>query len=252
MLCIIKINHYIQSDKEIHSTGGTAMRVKTWCFDIIIISLLLFLATGGDAGAYTKQYTFRVPSRGKIYYSVTIPQNAERLIVGISKQTSFVNLAIYPPGKNKPSSTNTAWSSRSYKDPFSCSASKPKPGAWRIEVEGSVHISNVDRIKYVTGLLTINVKGGKVQTTEQDTGSSPGGGQTDQGGQSPYTQTGPSDPMGVPEAGTWMGSATEVRYNSRVQAHIDKGDYDMFKFYFPGGVINGNVSLTIIRDNSNN
>jgi hypothetical protein len=59
---------------------------------------------------------------------------------------------------------------------------------------------------------------------------------------------GPSGrPVSIAEAGTWMGSATAIEYDSHVKAYIKKNDYDMFKFYFPGGGLQiyskGNLDL---------
>ena len=38
----------------------------------------------------------------------------------------------------------------------------------------------------------------------------------------------------MPGAGTWFPSATTLEYDSRLKGYIKRGDYDMYKFYFPG------------------
>ncbi len=181
------------------------MKIKPLYFFCFFIFFLSHLMVVHRVEAGTANYNFRVPSRGKINYYVTIPKNVDLLKAVVSKQTNFVNLDIYAPGKSKPSCSNSAWSSRHYKDPFSCYASKPKPGKWRIEVEGSVHISKVDRIKYVTGLLTVSVKGGQAHVTGPPQGRPTGKEKIGQREQNQNQQRPSSGIIGTPKSvGEWI------------------------------------------------
>lgn len=122
--------------------------------------LLSHPATASVAYPMVKEFQFTVPSRGVKYYNISIPANAKRLKAVISGQTEMVNLSLYAPGKQTPASHNSTWSNLSnWRKALQCSVSKPKPGLWRVKVEGSVHKGKADKIKSVSGHLKIYVDG---------------------------------------------------------------------------------------------
>jgi len=134
------------------------------------ISCLIFICCFAfgteEANAFSNQYQFTIPSRGIQYYEVRVPEGAKQIKAVLSGQTQMVNLALYGPGKDVPSSKNSTWSNLSnWKKPLHCSVgivpnrSGQGPGIWRVKVEGAVHIGKVDKIKSVSGLLNIYVEG---------------------------------------------------------------------------------------------
>ena len=131
------------------------MFVINW---LIVLCCFVFGITG--ISAFTNTHQFTVPSRGIQYYEVGVPENAKQIKAIISGQTEMVNLSLYAPGENAPSSKNSTWSNLSnWKKAFQCSVNKPKPGIWRVKVEGAVHTGKAKKIKSVSGLLDIYVDG---------------------------------------------------------------------------------------------
>lgn len=138
---------------------------KAYFISCLIFMCCLVFGTE-ETSAFSNQYQFTIPSRGIKVYEVRVPENAKRIKAVISGQTEMVNLALYGPGKDVPSCKTTTWSNLSnWKKPLHCSINiVPKrggqgPGIWRVKVEGSVHKGKVDKIKSVSGLLTIRVDG---------------------------------------------------------------------------------------------
>jgi len=124
--------------------------------------IVLFYFVSGITGisAFSNTHQFTVPSRGIQYYEVRVPENAKQIKARISGQTEMVNHALYAPGKDAPSSKNSTWSNMSnWKKDFQCSVNKPKPGIWRVKVEGAVHKGKADKIKSVSGHIKIYVGG---------------------------------------------------------------------------------------------
>ncbi len=153
-------NNYPFPEKyNIHSVGVKTMNPAK--FEVTEDDKKAFDGPQSKAGAVlSKEYRFTIPSRGAKYYEFKVPEGATRIKAVISEQTQMVNLALYPPGKEVPVSKSTTWSNLSnWKRPIECSKSKPKAGIWRIKVEGSVHVGKLDKIKSVSGVLTITVDG---------------------------------------------------------------------------------------------
>ena len=131
--------------------------MRKFCFITLLIVMCSFVFGTTESGAFSKEYRFTVPSRGVTFYEITVPEKAQQIIAVISQQTQMVNLSLYAPGRDKPSSKNSTWSQSSWKNSFKCSVNNPKAGAWKVKVEGSVHVGNVKKYKTVSGLLTITV-----------------------------------------------------------------------------------------------
>ncbi len=140
---------------------------------LLLLSFLIVISVKAQNSnsVIEKQYQFTIPSRGEKYYEINVPEGAKKIKAVVSGQTEMVNLKIYGP-TNVILCKTTTWSYLSnWKKPLNCSASivnnqRQKPGIWKVKIEGSVHKNKIDKIKKVSGTLTVYIetKGNKINT----------------------------------------------------------------------------------------
>jgi len=214
---------------------------------VIFLSVFLISGIAIDTWAGTSEADFKVTSRGTIDYTVDVSQNVGSLNIMVTGQSQMLNLDVFQPGSERVSCSSTTWtSSVGLKNPVKCSFNNPKPGVWKVKVTGSVHVGNVDKYPYVTGRLTVKMTGGQpkstgIHTKKTDDEAPPGHPKVD-------VPKGSADRSAqIAEAGTWFPGAATIEYDSHLKGYIKKGDYDMYKFYFPGGTLKayskGNLDL---------
>ncbi|MBU1012084.1 MAG: hypothetical protein KKG99_03710 [Bacteroidetes bacterium] len=109
------------------------------------------------------KYDFLIGARELKDYIINVPEGAKRIRAVISNHTEMINLSIYGPTILRLGQTTT-WSYLSnWKDPLKSSANiannpRQGPGSWTVKIEGSVHIGKLDKIKNISGTLTIFVE----------------------------------------------------------------------------------------------
>ena len=110
-----------------------------------------------------KEYNFTVPSRGEKEYTVAVPKGAKYIKAVISGQTEMVGSEIIGSDGKTVLSKNSTWSNMSnWRADLKCSTSvaendRQKPGVWKIKIIGQVHKSKAEKIKTVSGKLTVTV-----------------------------------------------------------------------------------------------
>ena len=135
---------------------------------------LLFLISNLVYGQIVKEYSFTVPSRGEKEYTVTVPKGAKYIKAVISGQTEMVGSEIIGSDGKTVLSKNSTWSNMSnWRADLKCSASvaendRQKPGVWKIKIIGQVHKSKAEKIKTVSGKLSITVYGDFEKTENKD------------------------------------------------------------------------------------
>lgn len=109
------------------------------------------------------KYDFLIGSREVKDYTINVPQGAKQIRAVISNHTEMINLTIYGPTNVRLAQTTT-WSYLSnWKDPLKTYANlvnneRQGPGTWTVKIEGSVHQGKLDKIKNISGTLTIFVE----------------------------------------------------------------------------------------------
>ncbi len=112
---------------------------------------------------FEKKFSFTIPSRGKKAYQINVPAGAKKVKAVITNQTQMVNLNIEGPTHIVLCQSST-WSHLStWQKPLSCSVSvvnnnRQHSGTWIVIVEGAIHVSKMDKIKTVSGVLTVYVQ----------------------------------------------------------------------------------------------
>jgi len=107
-----------------------------------------------------KKFSFTIPARGQKTYKIIVPDGAKKISAVISGQTEMVNLKIIGP-TDVVLCKNTTWSYLStWKKPLHCSVSivnnkRQSPGTWTVEVEGAVREGDLNKIKKISGVLTV-------------------------------------------------------------------------------------------------
>jgi len=129
-----------------------------------IVFFLLFPFLKNGFGQISEVYSFTVPARGEKTYTVNVPEGASKIKAVISGHTEMINLEIIGSDGKTVLCKNSTWSNLSnWQKDLSCSASvvnnnRQKPGVWKIKITGSVHKGKLDKIKSVSGKLTVAVK----------------------------------------------------------------------------------------------
>ena len=144
------------------------MNCKIFKVQIAGLLLLSFVLASSSIQAQNqpsvikKSFSFTIPFRGVKTYKITVPKNAKKVSAVISNQTQMVKLEMYGPTNFRLGSNSTWVYLDNWKKPIRCSASvvnnkRQRPGIWTVKVEGAVHVTKLDKIKSVSGVLTIRV-----------------------------------------------------------------------------------------------
>jgi len=141
---------------------NTGIRLGLIVFVFSFFSSHAFSQT--QKGRIEKGFAFSVPSRGERTFSIRVPRGAKRVRAVISGQSEMVSMEVAGPTGTVLCKTST-WSHMSnWRKPLKCSAgvvnnNRQRPGTWTIKIKGSVHRSKADRIRTVSGKLTVIIKG---------------------------------------------------------------------------------------------
>ncbi len=156
------------------------MNKKIFTLQKTILFLLPFILASLSVQAQNpnfiikKKFLFTIPSRGVKTYKIIVPEGAKKISAVISGQTEMVNLKIIGP-TDVTLCKNTTWSYLStWRKPLRCSVGvvnnkRQSQGTWTIRVEGAVHISKADKVKSISGVLTVfmEVTGSKVANDKE-------------------------------------------------------------------------------------
>lgn len=183
-------------------------------FGFLLASLMVL--PGPSPSADTAQrFPFEIGPRATKAFDVAVPAGASQLVATVSEHSEMLTLRVFAPGRSEPACHGTTWSSPNWRDPVRCTLPSPGAGAYRLEVEGAVHVTAVPKVKAVTGVLTIAVTGGAPAAT-------PTGGQSGEGplpGHPPTagTETSPTGaaPTGTPPPGPGCAALVEAIASGR-------------------------------------
>lgn len=107
-----------------------------------------------------KKVNFTISSTGEQVFEIVIPQGVKKVKAVITDHTEMLKIELIGP-TNIVLGKNSTWSNMSnWQKPLKCSASvvnndRQKPGKWKIRVIGAVQKNKTEKIKTVSGILTI-------------------------------------------------------------------------------------------------
>jgi len=139
---------------------------KTQIAGLLLLSFILLsvsLQAQNTTFVIKKNFLFTISSRGPKTYEINVPVDAKNIRAAVSGQTETINLDIIGLTRVMPFHTSIWSHLNTWGKPLYCAAgivnnNRQSPGTWTVKVEDAVRVSKTDKVRTISGVLTIYVR----------------------------------------------------------------------------------------------